>query len=66
MEGKVNVALIFRVMLGPQEAARYMMQAQIPQHIALRVLHEPHRCRHNPALAMEMERVVPTGPFLVS
>lgn len=65
MEGKVNVGLIFRVMLGPQEAARYMVQAQIPQQIARRVLEEPHRCRYLPAVAQEIERVGPAAPFLV-
>jgi hypothetical protein len=66
MEGKVNVGLIFRVMLGPQEAARYMTQAKIPDHIAARVLHEPQRCRYHPALSLEMARIGSAGPVLVN
>ena len=65
MEGKVNVGLIFRVMLGPHEAARYMAQANVPREIALRVLLEPHKCRYQAGLAKELAQIVPIGPCLV-
>lgn len=53
MESKLNVGVIFRAMLGPEDAMAYLLSSRVPAHLVQRVVAHPELCRRLAALQSE-------------